>query len=39
MDMINHQNGKSTELRWHGYEFSTGLTMTDFNKSKLHRLR
>lgn len=39
MDMVNHQNGKSTQLRWQDYRFRTGLSATDFNKSKLQRLR
>lgn len=39
MDMLNHQNGKSTRMLWREYAFGTGLTKTDFNKSKLTRSR
>ncbi|KPK01909.1 MAG: hypothetical protein AMK71_04055, partial [Nitrospira bacterium SG8_35_4] len=37
MNMINHQNGKSTQLVWSNYEFQTGLTDNDFTKSSLKR--
>ncbi|WP_275096699.1 outer membrane lipoprotein-sorting protein [Sedimenticola hydrogenitrophicus] len=37
MDMINHQNGKSTELRWTNYHFGNGLNEADFNKNSLKR--
>ncbi|MCO4799514.1 MAG: outer membrane lipoprotein-sorting protein [Colwelliaceae bacterium] len=37
--MINHQSGKSTELQWSNYEFSTGLTDGDFNRNTLKRAR
>ena len=39
MNMVNHQNGKSTRLRWERYEFRTGLTDRDFNKNSLKRAR
>jgi len=37
--MINHQSGKSTELQWSNYVFSTGLTDGDFNRNTLKRAR
>lgn len=37
--MINHQNGKSTELTWSDYAFKTGLTESDFNQNSLKRAR
>lgn len=37
--MINHQNGKSTELRWSNYAFKTGLQDKDFNRNTLKRAR
>jgi outer membrane lipoprotein-sorting protein len=39
MVMVNHQNGKSTELEWSNYQFKTGLKDSDFNKSALKRNR
>lgn len=39
MNMINHQNGKSTSLEWKNYAFQTGLTDNDFTKSSLKRAR
>ncbi len=39
MEMVNHQNGKSTELKWDNYAFKTGLTDGDFNKNSLKRVR
>jgi hypothetical protein len=39
MQMINHQNGKSTELKWNNYAFKTGLTDRDFNRNSLKRVR
>jgi len=39
MDMLNHQSGKSTELQWTNYRFSTGLSERDFNKNSLKRAR
>jgi len=37
--MINHQTGKSTQLDWKNYKFSVGLTVKDFNKNTLKRIR
>lgn len=39
MFMQNHQNGKSTTLKWSDYEFQTGLTSKDFNSNTLSRVR
>jgi hypothetical protein len=38
-EMINKQNGKSTELKWSNYDFKTGLTDNDFNRNSLKRAR
>jgi len=38
-EMINHQNGKSTELKWSDYNFKTGLSDSDFNRNSLKRAR
>ena len=37
--MVNHQNGKMTELTWNNYEFKTGLTDADFSRNSLKRVR
>jgi len=37
--MINHQNGKSTELKWNNYNFKTGLSDSDFSRNSLKRVR
>ncbi len=37
LNMVNHQNGKSTELKWMNYAFNTGLTDKDFNRNALKR--
>jgi outer membrane lipoprotein-sorting protein len=39
MNMVNHQNGKSTILAFSDYRFRTGLTDRDFNKNSLKRAR
>ena len=39
MEMINHQNGKSTVLEWQNYLFKTGLTDRDFKSQTLKRAR
>lgn len=39
MEMVNHQNNKSTTLSWIKQEFSTGLTDSDFNKNSLKRAK
>jgi len=38
-EMINHQNGKSTELKWSNYAFKTNLKTSDFNRNSLKRAR
>ncbi|SFC98915.1 outer membrane lipoprotein-sorting protein [Pseudoalteromonas denitrificans] len=38
-NMLNHQNGKSTELKWNNYAFKTGLKAGDFNRNSLKRVR
>jgi len=39
MNMVNHQNGKTTELKWSNYVFKVGLDDGDFNKNALKRAR
>ncbi|MGE0485458.1 MAG: outer membrane lipoprotein-sorting protein [Gammaproteobacteria bacterium] len=39
MNMVNHQTGKSTELKWFGYQFKTGLSDRDFDQNTLKRTR
>lgn len=39
MEMVNHQNGKSTTLEWENYQFKTGLTDRDFRSQTLKRAR
>ena len=39
MEMVNHQNGKSTLLEWTNYQFKTGLDDSDFNAQRLKRIR
>jgi len=39
MNMVNHQNGKSTLLEWNNYQFKTGLTDRDFRAQSLKRLK
>jgi len=39
MTMENHQNGKSTTLKWNNYTFRNGLTDKDFEKNDLKRQR
>ncbi len=39
MEMVNHQNGKSTKLEWSNYRFKTGLKDSDFKKAKLKNAR
>ncbi len=39
IDMVNHQNGKSTKLIWSNYKFRVGLIKKDFNKNSLKRAR
>ena len=39
MSMINHRNGKSTELIFSGWKFGTGLRDRDFKSSALENLK
>jgi hypothetical protein len=39
LEMINHQNGKSTVLAWQNYRFKVGLNERNFNKNALKRAR
>lgn len=39
MSMINHQNGKSTELTFSDYSFNNGYTDRDFDRNSLKRAR
>ena len=39
MSMINHRNGKSTELVFSDWRFSTGLKDRDFKSSALENVR
>ncbi len=39
MNMVNHQNGKSTELIWNNFKFRIGLSDKDFNRNSLKRAR
>ncbi|MGI9627748.1 MAG: outer membrane lipoprotein-sorting protein [Longimicrobiales bacterium] len=39
MVMENHQNGKTTELVFEGWEFGSGLAEDDFTPSRLRRAR
>lgn len=39
MNMVNHQNGKETDLKWSDFNFSTGLTDSDFNQNSLKRAK
>lgn len=39
MEMINHQNGKSTTIIWKNYKFKSGLTDRDFDRNSLKRVR
>ncbi len=35
MMMVNHQNGKSTELQWKDFKFKNGLKDNDFTRTRL----
>jgi len=35
MNMVNHQNGKSTDLIWSNFKFKTGLKDDDFTRTRL----
>ncbi|MEM7250129.1 MAG: outer membrane lipoprotein-sorting protein [Pseudomonadota bacterium] len=39
MEMVNHQTGKSTVLRWSEYSFKQGLSDRDFDRNTLKRAR
>jgi outer membrane lipoprotein-sorting protein len=39
MTMVNHQNGKSTELHWQNIQYGTGLSPADFNQNSLKRAK
>lgn len=39
MEMLNHQNGKSTALIWKNYKFKVGFTDRDFDRNSLKRAR
>jgi len=39
LEMVNHQTGKKSIVNSSNYQFKTGLTESDFHKSKLKRLR
>jgi hypothetical protein len=39
MNMVNHQNGKSTRLAFSSYKFRLGLKDRDFSKASLKRAR
>jgi len=39
MKMVNHQNGKSTDLIFSNYTFNNGFTNRDFDRNSLKRAR
>jgi outer membrane lipoprotein-sorting protein len=39
MEMVNHQSGKNTLLKFHGYQFQSGLKDSDFSRGALSRMR
>ncbi len=39
MQMVNHQTGKSTLLKWANYKFRNGLAESDFSQEALARAR
>ncbi|MDX8389564.1 MAG: outer membrane lipoprotein-sorting protein [Mariprofundaceae bacterium] len=39
MDMVNHQTGKSTTLKFSGYKFAIGTTDMDFTSNRLKNVR
>ena len=39
MYMVNHQTGKSTELKFENYKFNNGYNDKDFNSNSLKRIR
>ena len=38
MEMVNHQTGKSTVLKWKNFHFRMGLTHRDFDTRSLERI-
>ncbi len=39
LEMINHQNGKSTSLIWKNIKFNQDIKSRDFDKNALKRIR
>lgn len=39
MTMVNHQNGKSSQVIWSDFQFRTGLTENEFDRNSLTRIR
>ena len=39
LNMTNHQNGKSTQVKFSNYTFMTGLVDNDFTKNSLSRIK
>jgi outer membrane lipoprotein-sorting protein len=39
LSMVNHQNGKSTDLLFSDYKFANGFSESDFNQNSLKRAR
>ena len=39
LKMVNHNTGKSTDLKWSSYEFGTNLSERDFSQTGLRRAR
>ena len=39
IEMVNHQTGKSTSLKWSDYVFQSDIDEKDFNKNALKRIR
>jgi len=39
MSMVNHQNGKSTDLIWDSYTFRSSISHRDFDKTAIKRVR
>lgn len=39
MEMVNHQTGKSTVLKFHDYSFRNGFTRADFTRNSLKKAR
>lgn len=39
MRMVNHQNGRSTQLQWRDYRFGVGLALRDFDRNAMRDIR